>query len=295
MSMSLIYGDKKLILSSSGGKITNNIFYLFNQYLGENEISTNFNLGNGKNVIKNKFLKLNILEKNSDGTVLNQAGKFLLRSLVKYIEKNKELFSSSSNLNYLGLFDECLDLVGADGCGDLDSIIDTKASDTYHGIIDSAPVSPVTEMLTDESVVSDSVAAVDPLPVYQTEDEDDVVPDQGEIDASAYPLSHEEIGLAIGRDILVWDGDRLVVTDEGRENDIFMILYGNKIEAVNMQAVSDTLGKDLSGMDNSPTEAYFKILEKYDIVKRTDGFDGYKIIMSGDIDVPLTDTRNICS
>ncbi|MCK4808269.1 MAG: hypothetical protein KAS90_01475 [Candidatus Aenigmarchaeota archaeon] len=287
---------KRKDLTNKGGKVLNSLYYLFGQYLEEHEISFDFkdNLDmigiSNINVMSKQFMNLHLLENNHDGRVLSDCGNNLVKKIINYISENSGVYDSIKNLRYLGLFDKCQNLIGDGECEDLN--LDTKIFDTYpEDTIDPVPVSPVAEMLTDESVVPDSVDDVDPLPVDQTGAEDVVMPDQGETDASAYPLSHEEIKLAIGRDILVWDGDRLAVTDKGKENETFMYIYGNRIEAVNMQAVSDVPEEDLSGTEEDPAETYFKILEKYDIVKRTDGFNGYKI-MSGDIDVPLTDTKS---
>ncbi|NOQ38612.1 hypothetical protein GQ472_07055 [archaeon] len=225
-----------------------------------------------------QFMNLHLLENNHDGRVFTDCGNNLIEKIIGYVSGNSGVYDSIKNLHYLGLFDKCQNLIGDNGYG---------VEEPSSSIIDAETLDMPSEVPSEvDNIVQSSSSSVDP-----TEAEDYVVPDQGETDASAYPLSHEEIGLAIGRDILVWDGDRLAVTDKGRKHEIFMILYGDKIDALNNLTVSDVPEEELSETGDDPDETYFKILEKYDIVERTDGFDGYKI-MSGDIDVPLTDTKS---
>ena len=437
----ILNDGKRKDLTNKSGKVLNSLYYLFGQYLEEHEISFDFkdNLDmigiSNINVMSKQFMNLHILENNHDGRVLSDCGNNLVEKIIGYVSENSGVYDSIKNLRYLGLFDKCQNLIGDGGCEELNP--DTKIFDTYpEDTIDSAPVSPVAEMLIDESVVTDPVddadfisdnpakvnvdgkddfsnventdifkhslenylltydvekdgkfyffidtngeifpLAVDLLsfalhtmvpddaevvssikyrnlktansptklknigfldsnknvtdvaityieesliPMFEKfsdkelldfevkykyerylslrekfseinfddsvsdlsvkETADDVVPVQGEIDASVYPLSHEEIKLAIGRDILVWDGDRLVVTDEGRKHEIFMILYGDKIDALNNSDVSDV-----------PEEVlYTEDLDKayYSIAERTDKYEGVSIFFEGN-EVPI--------
>ncbi|MCK4927038.1 MAG: hypothetical protein KAS11_01100 [Candidatus Aenigmarchaeota archaeon] len=279
----ILNDGKRKDLTNKSGKVLNSLYYLFGQYLEEHEISFDFkdNLDmigiSNINVMSKQFMNLHILENNHDGRVLSDCGNNLVEKIIGYVSENSGVYDSIKNLRYLGLFDKCQNLIGDGGCEELNP--DTKIFDTYpEDTIDSAPVSPVAEMLIDESVVTDPVDDVDSLPVDQTEAEVVIVPVQGEIDASVYPLSHEEIKLAIGRDILVWDGDRLVVTDEGRKHEIFMILYGDKIDALNNSDVSDV-----------PEEVlYTEDLDKayYSIAERTDKYEGVSIFFEGN-EVPI--------
>jgi len=458
----ILNDGKRKDLTNKSGKVLNSLYFLFGQYLKEHEISFDFKDNLDKigisniNVMSKQFMNLHLLENNHDGRVFTDCGNNLIENIIGYVSGNPGVHDSIKNLHYLGLFDKCQNLIGDGGYGDLDSIIDTKASDTYpEDTIVSAPVSPVDETLIDGYLVPDPVDAADSIsdnqakvdvngkydfsnveetdvfkhsledylltydfekdgkfyffintngeifplavdllsfalhtmvpndaevassinyrnlktassptklknigfldsnkdvtdvaityieesliPMFEklldkelldfevkykyerylflrkkfseidfddsvpalsvkepadddcrvpdsvdavdlTEAEDYVVPDQGEIDASAYPLSGEEIELAVGRDILVWDGDRLVVTDEGRKHDIFMILYSDKIDAVNNLAVSDT-----------PEEVlYTEDLDKayYSIAERTDKYEGVSIFFEGN-EIPI--------
>ncbi len=125
----------------------------------------------------------------------------------------------------------------------------------------------------------DSINAVDPSPDDRKEAEEGVVPDQGETDAPVYPLSEEGIELAVEIDhFLVRDGDRLVVTDDGRKNETFMYIYGDKIDAVNNSTVSDTPEEAL---DMEDSERIY-----YNIAERTDKFDGVSIFFEGN-EIPI--------
>lgn len=275
---------KRKDLTNKGGKVLNSLYYLFSQYLEEHEISFDFkdNLDmigiSNINVMSKQFMNLHILENNHDGRVLTACGNSLVENIIGYVSEDSGVYDSIKNLHYLGLFDKCQNLIDDSGCEDLNP--HTKTFDIYpKDTIDSAPVSPVGEMLIEESVVPDSVDAVDSSPVDQIEAEDNVVLDQGKIDSSTYPLSEDGIELAIERDgFLAWDGDRLVVTDEGRGNETFMYLYGDKIDSLSKHEVSDT-PEEVSHTEDSEN-VYYSIAE------RTDKYDGVSIFFEGN-EVPI--------